>query len=91
MVNGLFSSGSGKTSLLDIIAYRSDGKVEGKITLNNFECDNDFVKQTTAYVIQADRLLHTLTVRETLQYAAFLRLPGKMDEQERNDKVSSNN
>ncbi|OWF47199.1 ATP-binding cassette sub-family G member 5-like [Mizuhopecten yessoensis] len=59
------------------------------MTLNKFECTNDFVRQTTAYVIQTDRLLHTLTVKETLMYAALLRLPGKTTEKERKDKVNT--
>ncbi|XP_060062819.1 ATP-binding cassette sub-family G member 5-like [Ylistrum balloti] len=59
------------------------------MTLNKFECTKDFVRQTTAYVIQTDRLLHTLTVRETLMYAALLRLPSKTTEKERNDKVDT--
>lgn len=81
-------TGSGKTSLLDVIAHRTDAPITGKITLNNFECTPDFIKQSTAYVIQADRLLYALTVKETLNYAAFLRLPGNMSKAARDKRVS---
>ncbi|XP_069118321.1 ATP-binding cassette sub-family G member 5-like [Argopecten irradians] len=59
------------------------------MTVNKFECTTDFVRQTTAYVIQTDRLLHTLTVKETLMYAAHLRLPSITTDKERKAKVDS--
>ncbi|VDI50556.1 ATP-binding cassette sub-family G member 5-like isoform X1 [Mytilus galloprovincialis] len=83
----LGSSGSGKTSLLDIIASRSNGQVGGKVYYNNYLCTAEVIKQYAAYVMQADRLLHNLTVRETIRYAALLRLPGKMGSKEIDEKV----
>ncbi|XP_033735313.1 ATP-binding cassette sub-family G member 5-like [Pecten maximus] len=59
------------------------------MTLNKFECTKDFVRQSTAYVIQTDRLLHTLTVKETLMYAALLRLPSMTTKKERIAKVDT--
>lgn len=79
--------GSGKTSLLDIIASRSNGSVSGKVYYNNYLCTAEVIRQYAAYVMQADRLLHNLTVRETIRYAAFLRLPGRMDSTEIDAKV----
>ncbi|OWF44862.1 ATP-binding cassette sub-family G member 5-like [Mizuhopecten yessoensis] len=84
----LGSSGSGKTSLLDVIACRTSGKVSGKVYYNNYECTKEVIKQYGAYVMQADRLFPNLTVRETLQYAAFLRLPGRTTSQEIESKVN---
>jgi ABC-type multidrug transport system ATPase subunit len=39
------------------------------------------------YVVQHDLLIPTLTVRETLQYAAELRLRDAMSDKERKDAV----
>lgn len=79
--------GSGKTSLLDIISSRSNGNVYGKVYYNNYMCTAEVIKQYAAYVMQADRLLHNLTVRETIRYAASLRLPGIMNDTEIDIKV----
>jgi len=69
------ASGSGKTSLLNTIAHRITSrklKVSGTVTFNG----NDNIHAIrNAYIMQQDILLPTLTVRETLQYAADLRLP----------------
>ncbi|VDI72979.1 Hypothetical predicted protein [Mytilus galloprovincialis] len=37
--------------------------------------------------MQADRLLHNLTVRETLKYSGILRLPGAYNDKEINAEV----
>jgi ABC-type multidrug transport system ATPase subunit len=71
----LGSSGSGKTTLLNAIAHRMSSKsmeVSGDIT---FGQGGKLSNVRSAYVMQDDILLPTLTVRETLQYAADLRLP----------------
>ena len=43
---------------------------------NNLACTRQVIKQRATYVMQADRLLPNLTVRETLRYTARLKLPG---------------
>ncbi|KAJ8308060.1 hypothetical protein KUTeg_012934 [Tegillarca granosa] len=63
----LGSSGSGKTSLLDVIACRTDGKVSGKVYYNNYECSKEVMKQYGAYVLQADKLLANLTVNKAIR------------------------
>lgn len=73
---------------MDIIASRSNGQVGGKVYYNNYLCTAEVIKQYAAYVMQADRLLHNLTVRETIRYAALLRLPGKMGSKEIDEKVN---
>lgn len=82
----LGSSGSGKTTLLNATANRISAKsmdVAGSITFNG----RNFKDVRSAYVLQDDILLPTLTVRETLQYAADLRLPSRSTQQEREDVV----
>ncbi|XP_052766024.1 ATP-binding cassette sub-family G member 5-like [Mya arenaria] len=72
----LGNSGSGKTSLLDVITCRSSGKVTGGVYYNGARCTRDVIQNHATYVMQADRLLPNLTVRETLRYTASLKLPG---------------
>lgn len=82
----LGSSGSGKTTLLNAIAHRVSAKsmnVAGSIAFNG----GKFNDVRSAYVMQDDILLPTLTVRETLQYGADLRLPSRSTQQEREDVV----
>jgi ABC-type multidrug transport system ATPase subunit len=68
-------SGSGKTSLLNTMAERmASGRLSlsGSTTFNGKE---GIANIRSAYVMQQDILQPTLTVRETLQYSAELRLP----------------
>lgn len=83
-------SGSGKTSLLQSIACRLHGgttskyKSTGAITLNNAVPTRDVLASVTSFVTQDDdALMPSLTVRETLHFAAKLRLPASMSKQEK--------
>lgn len=75
-------SGSGKTSLLNLISGRLSSNLAasysmaGKMFFNECEVDDfSVIKPLCSYVIQEDdHLLSSLTVRETLDYAAKLRL-----------------
>jgi ABC-type multidrug transport system ATPase subunit len=81
-------SGSGKTTLLNTISDRVSSKklkVSGATTFNGNE---DLRTVRTSYVMQQDVLLPTLTARETLQYAADLRLPPPSASEERRDAVN---
>ncbi|KAD7477152.1 hypothetical protein R6Q59_007009 [Mikania micrantha] len=72
-------SGSGKSTLLDSLAGRLDRNVimTGNVLLNGRK--KRLAYGTVAYVTQADILLGTLTVKETLIYSAKLRLPGSLN------------
>ncbi|KAJ3097829.1 hypothetical protein HDU97_004526 [Phlyctochytrium planicorne] len=75
----LGGSGSGKTTLLNALAGRTqNAKITGKITFNGQAPDPYISGGYVAYVQQQDYLLPCLTVRETLRYAARLRLPREM-------------
>ena len=65
--------GSGKTSLLDVIACRTSGRVVGGIYLNNRLMTVKIFQHEAGYVMQADRLIANLTVRETLTFTASLK------------------
>lgn len=75
-------SGSGKTTLLSTISLRIDlTKMDrrGEMNLNGLGYDSGILKAMSAYVMQDDLLHAELTVRETVKYAADLRLAGQMD------------
>ena len=83
----LGSSGSGKTTLLNAVAGRITNKnmaVTRNVTFNGIEDPN---RVRSAYVMQDDVLLPTLTVRESLQYAVDLRLQSPSSRIERDAVV----
>ncbi|KAI4269866.1 MAG: hypothetical protein LQ337_007036 [Flavoplaca oasis] len=79
----LGGSGSGKTTLLHALSHRVGGsrlEITGSILYNGSERISSV---RSAYVMQHDVLVPTLTVRETLLYAAELRLPPPTSPEER--------
>ncbi|QQK40979.1 ABC efflux transporter, putative [Penicillium digitatum] len=69
------SSGSGKTSLLNLMANRMSLSRANACGTTTFNDNPDIAHIRSAYVVQEDVLIPTLTVRETLRYSADLRLP----------------
>ncbi|XP_052628730.1 broad substrate specificity ATP-binding cassette transporter ABCG2 isoform X2 [Harpia harpyja] len=81
-------TGSGKSSLLDILAARKDPHgLSGDILINGAPQPANF-KCTSGYVGQDDVVMGTLTVRENLKFSAALRLPKSVKEQEKNERVN---
>ncbi|KAI1100904.1 P-loop containing nucleoside triphosphate hydrolase protein [Jackrogersella minutella] len=83
-------SGSGKTSLLNAMAQRLHSTIgtryrpSGKLTFNSAVPSDSVVRSIVSYVCQDDdALLPSLTVRETLRFAAGLRLPSWMSKSEK--------
>lgn len=78
-------SGSGKTTLLNALAgrlpYAKAIALSGEICVNGKSITEG--NHTPAYVTQDDLFFSQLTVKETLQMAAKMRLPADMDESER--------
>ena len=71
-----YPAGAGKTTLLDVLAGRkSNGVIEGAITLNGFPKDARTFNRVTCYVEQQDVHAPLTTVREALTFSAALRLP----------------
>ena len=71
-------SGSGKTTLLNVLANRSAAsraKTYGIISLNRVEASAAMLQSVSSYVEQEDALIGSLTIRETLDFAARLSLP----------------
>ncbi|XP_019148760.1 broad substrate specificity ATP-binding cassette transporter ABCG2 isoform X2 [Corvus cornix cornix] len=81
-------TGSGKSSLLDILAARKDPNgLSGDILINGAPQPANF-KCTSGYVVQDDVVMGTLTVRENLKFSAALRLPKSVKEQEKDERVN---
>eukprot|EP00889_Picochlorum_renovo_P008693 jgi/Picre1/35723/NNA_003183.t1 len=72
-------SGSGKTTLLSILGGRAQKsmKVRGRVMFNGESLDKS-VKRKIGFVMQDDLMYESLTVYETLYFAAMLRLPKEM-------------
>ncbi|DAA75043.1 TPA_exp: ABC drug exporter AtrF [Trichophyton benhamiae CBS 112371] len=89
-------SGSGKTSLLCSIANRLQGSigtryyVGGDMLYNGAKPSRDVVRSVTSFVTQDDdALMPSLTVRESLEFAAGLRLPTWMSKDEKNRRAEA--
>ncbi|GJP71525.1 hypothetical protein CLOP_g2352 [Closterium sp. NIES-67] len=87
------ASGGGKTTLLNILAQRiSSGRRKGTVELDAGEgavaVSGGMMRRVSAYVMQDDILYTSLTVRETLMYAAELRLGPQLSWRAKEDKVA---
>ncbi|CAJ1434077.1 unnamed protein product [Effrenium voratum] len=66
-------SGAGKTTLLDNVALEPrQGRRSGQVLLNGMELDHALFRSSCAYVAQSDACCASLTVKETLRFAASL-------------------
>ncbi|XP_074562691.1 ABC transporter G family member 22-like isoform X1 [Curcuma longa] len=80
-------SGSGKTTLLSLLGGRTTTDIiQGSITYND-EPYSKSLKGRIGFVTQDDVLFAHLTVRETLTYAALLRLPRTMSRQQKEERA----
>ncbi|KAG6580771.1 ABC transporter G family member 22, partial [Cucurbita argyrosperma subsp. sororia] len=80
-------SGSGKTTLLNLLGGRLiRSTVGGSITYND-QPYNKFLKSRVGFVMQDDVLFPHLTVKETLRYAALLRLPKTLTKEQKEKRA----
>ncbi|XP_041838230.1 broad substrate specificity ATP-binding cassette transporter ABCG2b [Melanotaenia boesemani] len=85
------ATGSGKTSLLDVIAGRKDpaGLLQGRVLVNGKAVTSE-LRLSSAYVVQDDILMGTLTVKENLLFSANLRLnPKYHSSTDKEDRVNA--
>ncbi|KAF9958524.1 hypothetical protein BGZ65_001367 [Modicella reniformis] len=87
---GQGGSGCGKTTLLNMIAGRM--KDPGVVTSGSIRCNGEKPKKywndgSVGYLQQNDFLMPFLSVRETLHYAAHLRLPRTMSSEKKRELV----
>ena len=81
-------TGSGKSSLLDILANRKNREdLTGELLMDGERYRDDF-NSRIGYVVQDDILSETLTVKENLMFSANLRLQGKISFKDKNDIVN---
>ncbi|XP_073062755.1 ABC transporter G family member 22-like isoform X2 [Primulina eburnea] len=80
-------SGSGKTTLLSLLGGRvTEHSIGGSITYNDQPYSKS-LKSRIGFVTQDDVLFPNLTVRETLTYAARLRLPRTLTKEEKEKRA----
>ncbi|KAG7673347.1 hypothetical protein Ndes2526B_g03213 [Nannochloris sp. 'desiccata'] len=75
-------TGSGKTSLINALAGRLQigGSLQGEILVNGKPRGRAF-RSISAYVMQDDILFSNLTVKETFEFAANMRLPADVTQE----------
>ncbi|KAK3172344.1 hypothetical protein OEA41_005665 [Lepraria neglecta] len=79
-------SGSGKTTLLNTLAHRAaaaGATTQGEVLVNGQTINWQKLRHISAYVEQEDALIGSLTVRETMNFAARLALPSSISKKER--------
>ncbi|KAJ5949276.1 hypothetical protein N7454_000860 [Penicillium verhagenii] len=83
-------SGCGKTTLLNVLARRpatSSAKVTGETYVNGATIESGAFGRMTSYVEQEDALIGSITVRETLKFAADLSLPSSVSKRQRMERI----
>ncbi|VAH01172.1 unnamed protein product [Triticum turgidum subsp. durum] len=82
------ASGSGKSTLVDALAGRiARDSLRGHVTLNGEPLHGSRLRAISAYVMQDDLLYPMLTVRETLLFAAELRLSRALSPSAKRERV----
>ncbi|CAK9313159.1 unnamed protein product [Citrullus colocynthis] len=77
-------SGAGKTTLMDVLAGRKIcGYIEGDIKISGFPKKQETFARISGYCEQNDIHSPQVTVRESLIYSAFLRLPKEVSIREK--------
>ncbi|XAR64816.1 hypothetical protein NMG60_11008668 [Bertholletia excelsa] len=80
-------SGSGKTTLLSLLGGRVTEPTPGGSITYNDQPYSKFLKSRIGFVAQDDVLFPHLTVKETLTYAALLRLPRALTREEKEKRA----
>lgn len=80
-------SGSGKTTLLNLLGGRLIRSTAGGSITYNDQPYNKFLKSRIGFVMQEDVLFPHLTVKETLRYAALLRLPNTLTKEQKEKRA----
>ena len=77
-------SGAGKTTLMDVLAGRkTGGYIEGEIRISGYPKQQETFARIAGYCEQNDIHSPQVTVKESLIYSAWLRLPSEIDKETR--------
>ncbi|VVA95985.1 unnamed protein product [Arabis nemorensis] len=77
-------SGAGKTTLMDVLAGRkTGGYIEGEVRISGFPKVQETFARISGYCEQTDIHSPQVTVRESLIFSAFLRLPKEVSKDEK--------
>ncbi|GAB2293477.1 transcription factor [Dionaea muscipula] len=77
-------SGAGKTTLMDVLAGRkTGGYIEGDIRISGFPKKQETFARISGYCEQTDIHSPQVTVRDSLIYSAFLRLPAEVTKEQK--------
>uniref|UniRef100_A0ACD5ZVW4 Uncharacterized protein n=2 Tax=Avena sativa TaxID=4498 RepID=A0ACD5ZVW4_AVESA len=77
-------TGAGKTTLLDVLAGRkTGGHIEGTIMIAGYPKKQETFSRISGYCEQNDVHSPNLTVYESLQFSAWLRLPSNIESHQR--------
>ncbi|KAG6516429.1 hypothetical protein ZIOFF_026894 [Zingiber officinale] len=77
-------SGAGKTTLMDVLAGRkTGGYIEGDIRISGYPKKQETFARISGYCEQNDIHSPQVTVRESLIFSAFLRLPHEVSDEEK--------
>ncbi|KAJ5701933.1 hypothetical protein N7488_009481 [Penicillium malachiteum] len=90
MVALMGPSGCGKTTLLNVLARRpptSGARTSGETYVNGAKVESRDFRRMTSYVEQEDALIGSMTVRETLKFAADLSLPSSVSKRQRMERI----
>jgi len=75
-------SGAGKTSLLRILAQKiGNSEYKGNVYVNGNICPPTYFQKVSGFVAQEDIIMGTQTAKETLMFAANLKLPKETREE----------
>ncbi|CBY00968.1 similar to ATP-binding cassette transporter [Plenodomus lingam JN3] len=83
-------SGSGKTTLLNVLAHRAataNSTGQQNLLVNGAPTNLTTFRKLSSYVEQEDALVGSLTVRETMYFAAKLALPSSVTKNERKARI----
>lgn len=78
-------SGAGKTTLLNVLSGRLP-VTDGEISLNGMHISKK-IRRKISYVLQEDIFFPSLTLRETLQFAASIRLPDTLSHDQKMSRL----
>ncbi|KAG8375491.1 hypothetical protein BUALT_Bualt10G0105400 [Buddleja alternifolia] len=77
-------TGAGKTTLMDVLSGRkTSGYIDGTITISGYPKKQETFARIAGYCEQTDIHSPHVTVYESLQYSAWLRLPQEVDNKTR--------